>query len=177
MDEDDLFQPLCDWDWTYPWPYDEHIHKHPHALLDRARHWYGRRPCCDFCLAWTEHITDRSTLVQDLLYFHPSFFDFLCHRYNRIHFHYRNGYVDGPDRYPLSREVEHLSQTVWNFYLDHLDYWELQRMAEVLRDMAIDIQIGPRRLPYYATPKPRYGGWPQLEYSPLVAHYLPFPLE
>ena len=80
--------------------------------------------------------------------------------FDYIHLPYRNFIIGAGSltSWKLSRAVEKLSQRIWKYYRNHPWRTEVVELAETLKEMAIEIQIGPPREVFYVMPKPRYPG-------------------
>jgi hypothetical protein len=84
--------------------------------------------------------------------------------YENIHWMYKThsmgkhaitGNPFGPqDDYELSWAVEWLSQRVWDLYKSFPEFFPgFDKVSEALRDMAIELQIGPPRELYHTMPR------------------------
>lgn len=101
----------------------------------------------------------RSEFYLDLREAQRDWFDYIREMYSRIHRHYKHGLCEEyklghtDNSWMLSREVEFLSQDLWYLFKMRPEFWELERLSERVRGMASELQVGPRRLPYYTIPK------------------------
>ncbi|KAF2683424.1 hypothetical protein K458DRAFT_432216 [Lentithecium fluviatile CBS 122367] len=157
-----------------PFPTCGRQHLHPHSpfrhgyvplpfdIWDRGfharwKHW--REPCCAWCDMWREHA---------YWFFHGSnlhFFQMLPfipeieQAYHGIHERYKKhkmGKDDllGSHNYGLSYELECLSQQVWGLYKIFPESLQgFNKVSEALRDMSIELQIGPSRELYHTMPR------------------------
>ncbi len=59
--------------------------------------------------------------------------------------------------YELSCLIEDVSRLLWTLHkMFPMQYTHCGRLANELKDVAIEVQIGPKRELYYTMPKPRY---------------------
>jgi hypothetical protein len=68
--------------------------------------------------------------------------------------HAITGHPFGPHvDYELSSDVGYLSKVVWGRYKEFPDLAGFDKVSEALRDMAIELQIGPPRELYHTMPR------------------------
>jgi hypothetical protein len=80
-------------------------------------------------------------------------------RYHDIHAYYKRFCIGESYLldYTLSARVEDVSKKIWQlFKIFPLAFPGFDRLSEGLRDMAIEIQMGPCRELYYTMPRRRY---------------------
>jgi hypothetical protein len=89
----------------------------------------------------------------------PDEYDYIRHTYRKIHYHYKRGFDgDGPDSYFLARELEDLSKRFrWMYRGTGIQ--QFAALADQLKYMGRDVQVGPRRLRYRTMPKEWYRPW------------------
>ncbi|KAF2178564.1 hypothetical protein K469DRAFT_695363 [Zopfia rhizophila CBS 207.26] len=147
-------------EWLCPFSY--YLIDHPHFYRNpqgwhgaRWRYWLHRKACCEWCEIWREYYRQFFLVKLDPLYFdalwheHPVFLH-IGKSFRRIHAHFRGGLDD--NSYRLSWEVEQLSQIMWIAYKAFPELWQLERVAEELKGVATDLQVGPRRKLSYTIP-------------------------
>lgn len=78
--------------------------------------------------------------------------------FRQVHDNYKRWHgLEGHGTYELSREVECMSRRLWTFFrMFPTLHYKCERLAEELRDMATELQVGPSRRLYYTMPKPRH---------------------
>ncbi|KAF2740564.1 hypothetical protein EJ04DRAFT_214072 [Polyplosphaeria fusca] len=144
--------------WLCPSPLyasPHHFHRRsPHRAHRRRARWlHGRQPCCELCELALRHFPEMfyPGFASELAQFEPDFGG-IMDMFQGLHAHYAYGLDDDP--YTLSHELEMLSQWAWKVARSHpLELWPLRQWAEELKMMASEMQIGPRRLPFYTMPQ------------------------
>ncbi|KAF2109100.1 hypothetical protein BDV96DRAFT_251371 [Lophiotrema nucula] len=119
----------------------------------RSRCHHDRNPCCELCKIWEELLPPAVMLQGHSWHTIEDSFEHLHEYYCELTIG-----LDSDESYEISCRVEHLSQRIWTWCAQR-PYWpEVVKLAEALRELAIEIQIGPPREAFYVMPKPRYLG-------------------
>ncbi|KAF1953861.1 hypothetical protein CC80DRAFT_537134 [Byssothecium circinans] len=124
---------------------------------ETARWRHNSGSCCEWCDAFIEHAPQLHYEIETGGL--PFVLWPIGNEYQIIHDYFKNERVGDPTNYLVSCDIERLSQMLWQYWQFDPSYWEFPQLSEQLRDMAVELQIGPPRELYHTMPKINFPGY------------------